>query len=239
MKMPRLPRINLVNIPQHVIQRGNNRQACFFEDENYRVYLDKLFEYSQKYNVSIHAFVLMTNHVHLLVTPRVEGGISLMMQSLGRYYVRYINQTYKRSGTLWEGRFKSNLVDNEDYFLIVTRYIEFNPIRAKMVEKPELYPWSSYHQHALGQHIKLLTEHCCYLNLGNSPQKRQQAYQQLCERSLHSRVTNKIREAANKSFILGNDKFKEQIETQLGRAITAKARGGDRKSKDYLSKNKR
>ena len=92
--MPRLPRINLIDISQHVIQRGNNRQACFFEDENYQVYLDKLFEYSQKYSVDIHAFVLMTNHVHLLVTPRIANGVSLMMQSLGRYYVRYINQTY-------------------------------------------------------------------------------------------------------------------------------------------------
>ncbi len=103
--MARTPGLNLIGIPQHVIQRGNNRQACFFENLNYQVYLDKLLEYSQKYQVEIHAFILMTNHVHLLATPRIENGVSLMMQSLGRYYVSYINQTYHRTGTLWEGRY--------------------------------------------------------------------------------------------------------------------------------------
>lgn len=233
--MARLPRVNIIDIPQHVIQRGNNRQACFFEDENYRVYLDKLLEYSQKYNVEIHAFVLMTNHVHLLLTPRIENGVSLMMQSLGRYYVRYFNKKYKRTGTLWEGRFKSCLVDSDNYFLSVTRYIEFNPVRAKMVLQPELYPWSSYHKHALGKPIKLLTEHFCYINLGVSSEKRQQVYQQLCEKALNTKVMNEIREVANKSFVLGDEYFKVRVEALLGRAITPKARGGDRKSAKYLA----
>ena len=134
--MPRRPRINLKGVPQHVIQRGNNRQACFFEDQDYAVYLDKLHEYAIQHKVEVHSFVLMTNHVHLLMTPGIESGISKLIQSVGRYYVRYINQTYHRTGTLWEGRFKSNVIDSERYFLVVSRYIELNPVRAAMVDHP-------------------------------------------------------------------------------------------------------
>jgi putative transposase len=142
--MARPPRLNLPNIPQHVTQHGNNRQACFFEEQDYAVYLDNLKKYSQKYRVSIHSFVLMTNHVHLLLMPETAGGVSQLFQALGRYYVRYINQTYNRTGTLWEGRYKSSLVDSKTYFLTVSRYIELNPVRAKMVSHPAKYPWSSY-----------------------------------------------------------------------------------------------
>lgn len=122
--MARLPRLNLPNIPQHVVQRGNNRQVCFFSEQDYTVYLDKLKDYAEKCHVKVHAFVLMTNHVHLLMTPETEKGVSQLMQSLGRYYVMYINKTYQRTGTLWEGRYKSTLVDSEKYFLLVSRYIE-------------------------------------------------------------------------------------------------------------------
>ena len=236
MKMARSPRLNLIGIPQHVIQRGYNRQACFFENQNYQVYLDKLLEYSQKHQVEIHAFILMTNHVHLLATPRIENGISLMMQSLGRYYVRYINQTYHRTGTLWEGRYKSNLVDSDNFFLVVTRYIEFNPVRAEMVVRPELYPWSSYHQHALGKTINLLTEHDCYLKLGDSASKQQQSYLKLCKRYLSDNEASLIRSSVNKAWVLGDDRFKQQIERQLGVSVSPKARGGDRKSINYQSK---
>ena len=143
--MARLPRLNLPNIPQHVVQRGNNRQVCFFSEQDYTVYLDKLKDYAKKCHVNEHAFVLMTNHVHLLMTPETEKGVSQLMQSLGRYYVMYINKTYQRTGTLWEGRYKSKstVVDSEKYFLLVSRYIELNPVRANMVEHPAEYPWSS------------------------------------------------------------------------------------------------
>ena len=157
--MARLPRLNLPNIPQHVVQRGNNRQACFFAEQDYLVYLDKLKEYSKKYQVAVHAYVLMTNHVHLLMTPTTEKGVSQLMQSLGRYYVRYVNQTYHRSGTLWEGRYKSTLVNSEQYFLLVSRYIELNPVRAAMVNHPAEYPWSSFQGNALDKNIELLTSH--------------------------------------------------------------------------------
>ena len=160
--MPRLPRLNAPGIPQHVVQRGNNRQVTFFADQDYAVYLDRLKEYAKKYNVMVHAYVLMTNHIHLLMTPLEEKGVSKLMQSLGRYYVRYVNQTYGRSGTLWEGRYKSTLVDVDNYFLAVSRYIELNPVRADMVEHAAEYPWSSYQANALGKPIELITPHSCY-----------------------------------------------------------------------------
>ena len=142
--MTRLPKLNLPGIPQHVIQGGNNRQIGFFNDKNYVVYLDKLKLYSKKYSVAVYSYVLMTNYVHLLVTPEMEKGVSQMMQALGRYYVRYINQTYERTGTLRQGRYKSTLVDSDKYFLTVSRYIELNPVRAGMVAHPSELPWSSY-----------------------------------------------------------------------------------------------
>jgi len=134
--MVRLPRICLPGIPQHIIQRGNNRQPCFASDEDFATYAHWLDEYARKCEVAIHAWVFMTNHVHLLATPRTEDGISRLMQTLGRHYVRYFNYTYKRSGTLWEGRFKSCVVDEENYLLICQRYIELNPVRANMVVSP-------------------------------------------------------------------------------------------------------
>ena len=129
-KMPRKPRFNLIGIPQHVIQRGNNRQVCFASDEDFAAYAHWLHEYSIKFQVSIHAWVFMTNHVHLLMTPATKDGISKLMQSLGRRYVQYFNYTYKRTGTLWEGRFKSCVVDADNYLLLCQRYIELNPVRA-------------------------------------------------------------------------------------------------------------
>jgi len=134
--MARLPRICLPGIPQHIIQRGNNRQVCFASEEDFAAYAHWLGEASIKNNVAIHAWVFMTNHVHLLVTPESQDGISRMMQTLGRRYVRYFNYTYKRTGTLWEGRFKSCVVDADNYLLTCQRYIELNPVRANMVEHP-------------------------------------------------------------------------------------------------------
>jgi putative transposase len=137
--MARLERVSLVGVPQHIIQRGNNRQVCFGSEEDMKAYLHWLKEYSKKHQVDIHAWVLMTNHVHLLCTPQTEKAISNMIQSLGRMYVRYFNYTYKRSGTLWEGRFKSSLVQSERYLLELHRYIELNPVRANMVSEPSEY----------------------------------------------------------------------------------------------------
>jgi len=132
--MPRKPRVYLSGVPCHVIQRGNDRQPCFYSEEDYVFYLECLYDACKRYKVNLHAYVLMTNHVHLLVTPRVADGISRVMQSIGRRYVQYVNVTYKRSGTLWEGRHKSSLVDADNYLLSCYRYIEMNPVRAGMVQ---------------------------------------------------------------------------------------------------------
>ena len=157
--MARLPRLYAPGCAQHIIQRGNNRCACFFNDIDYAVYLDKLKEYSEKYAVDIHTFVLMTNHVHILLTPHDKEGVPNMMQSLGRYYVRYINTVYQRTGSLWEGRYKSTIVDNDRYLLTLYRYIELNPVRAAMVEHSGDYPWSGFHSNGLGKNIDLITPH--------------------------------------------------------------------------------
>ena len=148
--MPRKPRFFLPDVPVHVVQRGNNRQAVFFDDSDYRAYLSWIREGCERYGCEIHAYVLMTNHVHLLATPQATNSISRMLQYVGRRYVPYINHTYGRTGTLWEGRFKASLIHAEGYLLTCYRYIELNPVRAQMVEAPELYRWSSFRANALG-----------------------------------------------------------------------------------------
>jgi len=182
--MARHPRLNLPNVPQHVIQRGNNRTACFFAETDYQLYLAKLHEYAEQFSVQIHAYVLMTNHVHLLLTPCSPHGISLLMQSLGRYYVQYINKTYQRSGTLWEGRYKSTLVDSEAYFLSVSRYIELNPVRANMVTRPIDYPWSSFRVNSHADTSSLITYHPCFKQLGKTLTERCESYLALFNKTI-------------------------------------------------------
>ncbi|WP_286272261.1 transposase [Thalassotalea hakodatensis] len=171
--MARLPRIDLPNIPQHIIQRGNNRQACFYHEKDFKAYLNWLKYYSLKEDVAIHAWVLMTNHVHLLCTPKKPKAVSFMMQGLGRRYVQYFNYSHQRTGTLWEGRYKSCLVQNSNYLLEVYRYIELNPVRAGMVDNPTDYPWSSYQINALGKVSSLVSYHDQYLTLAQSDTERQ------------------------------------------------------------------
>ena len=235
--MARLPRLNLPGIPQHVIQRGNNKQASFFSDKDYAVYLDKLKLYSEKYSVAVHSYVLMTNHVHLLMTPETEQGVSQLMQSLGRYYVRYINQTYDRSGTLWEGRYKSTLVDSDNYFLTVSRYIELNPVRAGMVAHPAEYPWSSYQYNALGKPVELITPHFLYQGLAKTDKTRQKRYTALFDKIIPDYTLEEIRNSINRAWVLGDGQFKRQIEKQTGRRASPLARGGDRKSEEYRARN--
>ncbi|MBV1873156.1 MAG: transposase [Gammaproteobacteria bacterium] len=235
--MARLPRLNLPGIPQHVIQRGNNQQVSFFKDKDYAVYLDKLKLYSKKYSVAVHSYVLMTNHVHLLMTPETEQGVSQMMQSLGRYYVRYINQTYERTGTLWEGRYKSTLVDSDNYFLTVSRYIELNPVRAGMVAHPAEYPWSSYQCNALGKPIELITPHFLYEGLAKTGKTRQKRYTALCDKMIADYTLEEIRHSINRAWVLGDERFKKQIEKQTGRRASPLARGGDRRSEEYQAKS--
>jgi len=152
--MARHPRFILPGQPQHVIQRGNNRDVIFVADEDYQFYREKLAEACERFDCDLHAYVLMTNHVHLLMTPNTEDGIGKVMQSVGRYYVQYFNYQYRRTGTLWEGRYKATLLDSESYLLTCYRYIELNPVRAAMIEHPSQYRWSSYHFNARGGNRK-------------------------------------------------------------------------------------
>jgi putative transposase len=228
--MARLPRFVLPGHPQHVIVRGNNREPIFNADEDYRFYLDKLHDASRKHQCDIHAYVLMTNHVHLLVTPRTEDGISKMNQMLGRYYVQYFNYTYRRSGTLWEGRYKASLIDSETYALTCYRYIELNPVRANMARHPAEYPWSSYRGNALGASDQLLTPHPLFLALGDSDDARQAAYRALFEAHLDEKTLEEVRASINKAWVLGSKHFKDIIAAQLNRRASPLPKGGDRKS---------
>lgn len=227
--MARLPRVCLPGIPQHIIQRGNNRQACFASEDDFAAYAHWLNEYSKKYMVAIHAWVFMTNHVDLLVTPETQDGVSKLMQTLGRHYVRYFNCTYRRTGTLWEGRFKSCVVDADNYLLICQRYIELNPVRAGMVESPAEYAWSSYRANGLAQQATMWTPHQIYSELGETPEERARVYRSCFTGQLKTELLTQIRESTNKGLALGNDRFKEEIERLTGRRVTALKRGPKRK----------
>jgi putative transposase len=209
--MPRRARIAIAGTPWHIIQRGNNRSPCFYDDADYRRYLDTLGEQAIKYSCAIHAYVLMTNHVHLLLTPAKPESAALLMKHLGQRYVQYVNRSYRRSGTLWEGRFRSCLAQSEDYVLSCYRYIELNPVRAEMVRHPREYPWSSHRANAEGLNDPLITPHEQYRSLGRS------AYRELFSAHLDPQRIDEIRRATNGNYALGNERFAEEIEQVLKR----------------------
>lgn len=231
--MARQPRFILLGQPQHIIIRGNNREAIFYGDQDYLFYLRKLKEAALKHDCQIHAYVLMTNHVHLLVSPFSENGISKLVQMMGRYYVQYFNDTYQRTGTLWEGRYKASPVDAEGYLLKCYQYIEMNPVRANMVQHCAEYPWSSYRANALGVEDTLVTPHDSYHALGRYPDDCQAAYRQLFLTQLDHRSLGEIRHAANKAWALGSVFFKEQIERHINRPATPRERGGLRRGPNF------
>ncbi|OBT07011.1 transposase [Shewanella sp. UCD-FRSSP16_17] len=230
--MPRKLRISPIGVPQHIIQRGNNRQACFTSEQDFIAYAGWLKDYATKCHVEIHAWVFMTNHVHLLCTPRKADAISQMMQSLGRQYVRYFNYTYKRSGTLREGRFKSCLVQTEEYLLLLYRYIELNPVRASMVNDPAEYQWSSYQINALGKDSQLCTPHDVYLAIHQQAETRQSSYRDMFKHHLNTTLIEDIRQATNKGMAIGNDRFKEEIEKLTGNSMKPKKMGRPIKTKN-------
>ena len=209
--MARLTRLCPPGIPQHIIQRGNNRQPCFASDEDIAAYASWLAEAAERYKVHLHAWVFMTNHVHLLATPQQDQAVSQMMQWVGRHYVRYFNRTYARTGTLWEGCFKSCLVQEDEYLFYRYRYIELNPVRAAMVEHPADYHWSSYQANAFAVESRLRTPHALYTELGNTSAERQTRYRGLFTAHIDDRVVSDIRTATNKGLVLGNDRFKDQV----------------------------
>ena len=225
--MARLPRIVIPGEPLHIMHRGNNRQDIFQREEDYFRFLDGLKASLKQYDCDLHAYVLMTNHFHFLLTPHTVNALSGLMQSIGRRYVRYVNKEYSRSGTLWEGRFKSSLIDSERYLMTCYRYIEENPVRAGMVQSIEDYRWSSYHHNALGIIDELVTPHPIYKALAQENEARYLAYKQLFAGRLHVKMIELISDSVEKGDVLG---YHDRIGRLIGR-VTAKAHhGGDRKS---------
>ena len=213
--MPRRPRLVAPGLPLHLIQRGNNRSACFYATDDCLCYLEWLAGYARQEDCAVHAYVLMTNHVHLLVTPATADGPGAMMKRLGQRYVQYVNRTYRRTGTLWEGRFRSCIVETASYFLTCQRYIELNPVRAGMAAEPGGYPWSSYRANAHGEWSPVLTPHCVYLALGRSLDSRLAAYRRLFDGEVTTGDLKAIRTATNGNFALGGSRFRADIARTL------------------------
>ena len=228
--MPRRPRIHLDGVPLHIVQRGHNRQPCFFAIADYLAYLEWLGEAARKSGCQVHAYALMTNHVHLLVTPGDAQSVSCMMVALGRRYVPYVNAVYQRSGTLWEGRYKSSLVQTDVYLLACMRYIELNPVRAAMCPDPADYRWTSYRANALGEAQSWLTPHPLYASLGNDELSRLAAYRTLFDQVMPQEIVDDIRLALNQTQPLGNHRFLDAIEQATGQRREPKPRGRPRKS---------
>lgn len=206
-------------MPQHVIQRGVDRQAVFFRAEDYELYLSTLRTAANHYDCSIHAYVLMTNHCHLLITPGTARSLPLLMQAIGRGYVQKLNRQRSRTGTLWEGRYKASLIQDDLYLLTCYRYIELNPVRAGMVRLPGDYPYSSYHHNASGEPDALLTPHSVYRSLATTQEGRLAAYRALFADEIAPEMLELVRDTTNACRVLGNDQFKDRIEAMLGRTV--------------------
>ncbi len=197
--MPRQPRVVIAGQPHHIIQRGNNKQNIFNSPKDYCYFLNKLYETSIEYDCDIHAYVLMTNHTHLLVTPKIQDNLGKMMRKLGTCYVNYFNHNYERTGSLLEGRYKSSTITDDTYFLICMRYIELNPVRAFMVQHPSDYEWSSYHTNALGKKNRIISPHFLYLSMATNECQRYELYKKLFTIDLSDKDIKKIQSSCNKS----------------------------------------
>ena len=223
--MARLPRLTLPGYPHHVIQRGNNRQAICVTEADYQMLLDLLDSNARQFGVAVHAYVLMDNHFHLLVTPQTVDGLPRMMQALGRSYVRYFNQQHHRTGTLWEGRYRSTLIQAERYLLACMAYIDLNPVRAGRVAQPQDYPWSS-HLHYLGLRMdRLITPHALVWRLGNTPFAREAAYAELVQSGITPVQQARLTDAALSGWALGEPDFVADLQKQTPRRV-AKASAG-------------
>lgn len=223
--MARLPRLVIPHQPHHLIQRGNDRQDIFRDQEDFQHFLQWLKDGARQFGVAVHAYVLMSNHVHLLTTPQDEQGLSRLMQWLGRYYVPYFNHKYGRTGTLWQGRYRATIIDSESYFLACSSYIELNPVRAGIANAPEAYVWSSYLHHVGLKSDPLITDHKLYWALGNTPFERELAYRALVTQGLGEQALAEIRHATTKGWALGRAEFIEDMERKAGRRICPAKRG--------------
>ncbi|WP_291008385.1 transposase [Hydrogenophaga sp.] len=218
--MARLPRLIIPGYPHHVIQRGNNRQAIFASDADRHALLALWAEYAEKFQVAVHAYVLMSNHFHLLVTPGTDSSLPQMMQAVGRRYVRHFNDAHGRSGTLWEGRYRSTLIEPDRYLLACMAYIDLNPVRAGLVAQARDYPWSS-HGHNIGlQHDKLITPHPLFWVLGNTPFAREAAYAELVQGGLSAADQQALTDATLKGWALGSADFLADLQRRTERRAT-------------------
>jgi putative transposase len=223
--MARQPRLTLPGYPHHVIQRGNNKQAIFATAVDYQRLLDLLEENAKKFDVAVHAYVLMSNHFHLLATPKTAEGLPKMMQAVGRTYVRYFNDTQKRSGTLWEGRYKSTLIQTDRYLLACMAYIDLNPVRAGLVAQAQDYPWSS-HLHYRGVRVdRLITPHALYWELGNTPFAREAAYAELVQSGISPVQQGAITQATLSGWALGEADFVANLQKRTERRVAKAAPG--------------
>lgn len=229
-----MPRYIAPGLPQHVIQRGINRSTLFTDYEDYMVFRDWLADACLRHACFIHAYVFMTNHVHLVMTPSTNSGIGKVMQSVGRRYVQHFNRRQRRTGGLWEGRYRATLIDTDRYLLTCYRYVELNPVRAGMVSYPAQYSWSSYRCNALGHEDSLVTMHDSFSALGTDERSRRLAYRQLFRTDLDEETIAEIRAATNNAWALGRA---ENDVTRLNRRSQPLARGGDRRSR-YRSINR-
>lgn len=217
--MARLPRLTVPGYPHHIIQRGNNRQAIFGGTADYELLLDLVDEHARKQRVAIHAYVLMTNHFHLLATPETEEGIPQMMQAVGRRYVRNYNLRHARTGTLWEGRYKSTLIQAERYLLACMVYMDLNPVRAGMVADPADYRWSS-HLHYIGrQQDKRITPHPLYWELGNTPFARDEAYGAMVRTGISEEKKRALTDATLRGWALGEPDYVADLQRRTERRL--------------------
>lgn len=210
--MARLPRYFVQGVPLHIILRGNNREPIFGNDEDCGFFKESLLDAASRHRLAIHAYVFMTNHVHLLASPDSEESAPKTMQSVGRRYVQYFNHRYKRSGTLWEGRYRATAVDAENYLFECMRYIELNPVRAGMVAHPRDYPWSSYRANAEGGADPLHSPHALFRSLAEDERERRAAYRELVKAPMDTQLLDVIRNCTNKGWALGHGRFQEKIE---------------------------
>lgn len=217
--MSRPVRLIVPGVALHIIQRGNNRAACFGQDADYLTYLGYLRHLSSKYRCDVHAYCLMTNHVHLLVTPSAAGACAVLMRDLGRCYVRYFNRRYGRTGTLWEGRFRSCVAESSDYVLACYRYIELNPVRARMADHPSGYLWSSYAINAGMRSDPLIRAHVEFLALALDAEARHAAYRALFDQGFDERLQQSIRDATNGGYPLASEPFKARLVAPSGTRV--------------------
>lgn len=231
--MARLPRLFLPDCPQHVIQRGNDRMVMFRQEADYRQFLEWLRNAAIDYGVSIHSYVLMSNHLHLLATPKEKNALGRMMQAVGRRYVQYFNHKYARTGALWEGRYRSTLVESTRYFMVCSCYIELNPVRAKLVADPAHYLWSSYSGNTGASNDLLITNHPEYWALGNTPFDRHAAYKAIVAEGLGEPEVALVRQKTNKGWALASDQFIEQLQALSTRRMAPKPKGRPIQMRDH------